>query len=294
MKTSNTTTNQRLPSLDVIVPCYNEARDIIPCVDALLAQQDDINQIILIDNASTDGTLDLMKQLMKKANHKKIIVIEEKERGLIAARNTGFAAANADIFARIDGDTRVEPGWALAIRHYYAVHSTIGFAIGTSTHYDMPESPFFAWVNHLFTYTANEVLAHSTLAYGANMSITRAAWQRASKDFCNRTGIMEDQDVQYHIRTHGYETGYIDDAHAVVSGRRARTSPLKFWRYNRQWWYTYAIHGQMGAARRIRVAAWVGNILQLLGWFVLQFHDPDTNRFSLLYVMRRQEDRPIT
>lgn len=45
-----------LPTLDVVIPCYNEEHDIAQCLDLLLAQADDIAQIIVVDNNSTDTT----------------------------------------------------------------------------------------------------------------------------------------------------------------------------------------------------------------------------------------------
>ncbi len=273
--------------LSVVVPCYNEAGVIESCLDALLRQADDIYEIICVDNNSTDETRKILDRYAAK--NAQIQVITESKQGVQFARNTGLDAARGEVIARIDADAVVRLDWAAALVDHYTRNNQAGIASGYSYFYDLP----FRWVTQLFadlfTNIANYVFARSTSIYGANMSIRRTAWLAARGEACMINGIMEDQDLEYHVSRNGFNAGRINRAVASVSGRRMRMSPLRYWRYNKQWWMTYANHGQHVRALFIRLAAWFGNLLQVIAWAVLLFHNPKTNRFSLVYAFNEKD-----
>lgn len=279
-----------LPTLAVVVPCYNEEDTIADCLEALVAQPD-IKEIVLVDNNSSDGTPQIIAEYGKKYSQIRLVV--ETKRGVQFARNAGLDAATADVIARIDADTIVQDGWARALRDYYAQNPKVGAASGYSWYYDLPFQKLTQYFTELFAHAANRKLADSHLIYGANMSLRRSAWQAIRSEVCMRSGIMEDQDLGYHVVRGGFGTGYVPDAQAKVSGRRMRMSPLRYWRYNKQWWMTYYNHGQTSTAMRIRVMAWIGNVLQALAWAGLQFHDPVQRRFSMKYFFTRKHERQI-
>jgi glycosyltransferase involved in cell wall biosynthesis len=282
---------QTLPTLDIVVPCYNEADTISACLEGLLKQSDQIARIIIVDNNSTDKTVEIIKQYQK--TNKKIDLLTESKQGVQFARNTGLDAAESDVIARIDADTIVLGGWAQAIRSYYAKRSDVGASSGFSWYYDLPGKGVTQFFTQLFSHFANEKLGDSHLIYGSNMTIRRSTWQKIHHEVCMINGIMEDQDLGYHVKQSGDKTGYIPAAKAKVSGRRMRMSPLRYWRYNKQWWMTYANHGEKLGAFKIRMMVWLGNVLQALAWVLLQVHDPATNRFSVAYLFERRHERQI-
>lgn len=288
--------NMRRPqsvTLGVVVPCYNEADTISSCLDGLIMQGTVIDEIIIVDNNSSDKTEAIVKMYMKK--YKKIILLHEKKQGVQFARNTGLAEAKSDIIARIDADTIVKKKWASALVDFYdaKIHSNVGAASGQTHYFDIPFPRITQFFTNVFTHFANQKLADSHTIYGANMSLRREAWQRIKNDVCMRPGIMEDQDLGYHIIKAGFSTGYIARAVAQVSGRRMRMSPLRYWRYNKQWWMTYQNHGQHAEAARVRVMAWFGNVLQAGAWAGLSFHNPRTGKFSLSYFFSKKTERDI-
>lgn len=284
-----TVTKESLPTLDVVIPCYNEEDCIARCLDNLILEKKHISSIIVVDNNSVDGTADILKDYAKRFS--KVHVLHESKQGIIPARNTGLNAAQADIIARIDADTIVETGWASAIRTYYNDHEKIAAASGFSWYYDLPARRITMFFTRLFAHQANRNFGEADLIYGANMSMRRTTWHRIRQYTCDQNGIMEDQDLGYHVIEAGSNIGYIPDAKAKVSGRRMRMSPLRFWRYNRQWWMTFRIHGRHATARRIRVIVWVGNVLQSFAWIVFQFYNPQTQRYSLRYFFSRDKNK---
>lgn len=278
-------------SLDVVVPCYNEEFTIAACLNALLAQGNEINHIIIVENNSTDNTVSIVKQYQKK--YPSIILLKEKRQGVQFARNAGFNKASADIIARIDVDTVVQLGWAQAICAYYASHPKLGAACGDSIHHDIPLQKASKLATDFVAQTINRKFADAQWLYGANMSIRRATWQLIKNEVCMNNGIAEDQDLHYHVKQVGATTAFIPDAVAYVSGRRIRMSPLRYWRYNAQLWRTYQNHDQKAAAFRIRAMVWLVNVLHFFAWFPLQFHDPAQKRFRLGYVFEPKTERKI-
>lgn len=91
--------------LTVIIPCYNEATTIEKVVQRVLATEL-VDEILIVDDGSTDGTRDLLPTL---ENDVIKVVMHEKNRGKGAAVRTGFANATGDVFLIQDADMEYDP-----------------------------------------------------------------------------------------------------------------------------------------------------------------------------------------
>lgn len=281
-----------LPTLDVVIPCYNEEHDIAQCLDLLLAQADDIAQIIVVDNNSTDTTPKILKQY--SAAHQNITVLRETRQGVEFARDTGLAHATSDIIARIDVDARVQPGWARALRDFYGTHSDVQASTGATEYYDLPARRFTNFMTWFFMTVSNELLAGSVNLYGANMSIRKDAWESIKDELPGRdTHVMEDLAISLALQRQAKKIAYVPAAMAHVSGRRMRTSPRKFARYNAQWPATYRVMGYPDKARIITPVSWFGNFLQTLLALLLLFHNPYTGKFGIRNFKHGYEGRQL-
>jgi glycosyltransferase involved in cell wall biosynthesis len=90
------------PTFSFVIPAYNEADDIITTLECALAQRLRPQEIIVVDDGSTDGTLDKLQRLRDDGL---IVVIEHgQNRGAAAARNTAIAAATGDVLVFVDAD----------------------------------------------------------------------------------------------------------------------------------------------------------------------------------------------
>jgi GT2 family glycosyltransferase len=97
--------------LSVIIPHWNAKEHLPACLDSLRKQSLDGLEVIIVDNASEDGS-----QAFVKETYPEVRLIELAEnRGFAGACNVGMAAAQADIVALLNNDTEVDPGWAAAI-----------------------------------------------------------------------------------------------------------------------------------------------------------------------------------
>lgn len=88
--------------VSVVIPIYNSEKFIDRCVDSLINQSYSNIEIVLVNDGSTDNSLDILKKLKKK--DKRIIVIDQKNGGAGSARNNGLKHASGDYLTFLDSD----------------------------------------------------------------------------------------------------------------------------------------------------------------------------------------------
>ena len=94
--------------LSVIIPCYNVENYLAKCVNSVLNNKiKDKYEIILVNDGSTDNTLEIVKDYAK--NYPDIIkYIDQKNRGLSGARNAGLDIAKGEYVTFLDSDDYVD------------------------------------------------------------------------------------------------------------------------------------------------------------------------------------------
>ncbi len=91
--------NDPMTTISVIIPSYNRAHLLNRALDSVLAQSRTADEIILIDDGSTDETAKLMQ-----ANYPQVRYLHQKNSGVSAARNRGIQAAKGEWIALLDSD----------------------------------------------------------------------------------------------------------------------------------------------------------------------------------------------
>lgn len=99
-----------MPRFSIIITSYNTAAFIGEAADSALAQEFPDKEIIIVDDASTDGSVEILKQYGETIR----LIALESNGGAAAARNRGAALASGDYLVFLDGDDRLLP-WALDV-----------------------------------------------------------------------------------------------------------------------------------------------------------------------------------
>lgn len=104
--------------VSIIVPVYQSEQYLRRCVDSLLNQTYGRLEVILVDDGSTDSSLDICREY--ESRDSRIKVLHQENQGVACARNAGLRAMSGDYFLLIDGDDYIHPSMVaelLAVIH---------------------------------------------------------------------------------------------------------------------------------------------------------------------------------
>jgi glycosyltransferase involved in cell wall biosynthesis len=82
------------PRISIVIPCYNAEKLLSECLDGVVAQEYESKEVIIVDGASTDGTMEIIKRYSGK--HAFIRCVAEKDRGVYDAMNKGVGMATGE------------------------------------------------------------------------------------------------------------------------------------------------------------------------------------------------------
>jgi GT2 family glycosyltransferase len=98
------------PAAGVVIPTWNGARFLGPCLAALAAQTRRDFEVLVVDNGSTDDTAAVLAE-HPEARHLRLA----RNEGFAVACNAGIAASRGEVVVLLNNDTEVEPGWLAAL-----------------------------------------------------------------------------------------------------------------------------------------------------------------------------------
>jgi glycosyltransferase involved in cell wall biosynthesis len=101
-----------IPDISVIIPLYNKGMIIERTVKSVLEQTYPNFELIIVDDGSTDNSVEIVQHIKDE----RIRLIQQKNAGPSAARNTGVRNAQTEWIVFLDGDDELLPG---ALMHFY-------------------------------------------------------------------------------------------------------------------------------------------------------------------------------
>ncbi len=113
---------QQASLFSVIIPNWNGKKFLQTCLDALAQQTYPNVEIIIVDNASQDGS-----QAFIRENYPNVRLIElPTNRGFTGACNAGIQAARGEYISLLNNDTQVDRNWAAAVVSAFERHPEVG------------------------------------------------------------------------------------------------------------------------------------------------------------------------
>ena len=219
-RASSSEDNTHSLSLSVVIPVYNEEKYLRKCLESLMRQSVKPDEILIVDNNSTDNTVAIAKEYPVK-------VIHEKKQGITPARNKGFNEAHSDIIARTDADTILPTNWVKRIKKSFANEQIVGVS-GPAAFYDLPTimkktrlQTKNASLKLIIVYNSivRQILKHNCL-YGPNFAIRKSAWDKIKNSVCmDDTKVHEDIDLAMHIAALG-KIKFLQSLSVKTSARR--------------------------------------------------------------------------
>jgi len=94
------------PGVTVLIPAHNEESVIVQTVQSVLLSDLEDIQVVVVDDGSSDRTLELLQSNFGRNAH--VQIIHQSNRGKAAALNNGMAHAQTEIVVTIDADTEIE------------------------------------------------------------------------------------------------------------------------------------------------------------------------------------------
>lgn len=161
-------------TITAIVCAFNEAAYLPACLHSLRAQTRPPDEIIVIDNASTDATGNAARTLPG------VTVIPEPCKGLVVARETARRAAIGDVLAYVDADCRAPICWLERVERQFVAGDVVAVT-GPYRFYDWDLVGralirLYDWLvappTHFVVHT---VLGIGAILYGGNFAVRRSA-----------------------------------------------------------------------------------------------------------------------
>ncbi|MCG8378832.1 MAG: glycosyltransferase family 2 protein, partial [Proteobacteria bacterium] len=97
------------PTIAVVIPNYNDSETLKECLDSVFNQDDAPEQVVVVDDQSTDNSVDLVKEYLKDTLSSEL-VINDSRLGTMGALNEGFKQVRTDYVLFLSSNDYLKSG----------------------------------------------------------------------------------------------------------------------------------------------------------------------------------------
>jgi glycosyltransferase involved in cell wall biosynthesis len=206
-------------TISVIVCAHNEAQYLAACLHSLLAQSRPPDEILVINNASTDATRAVAQQVAH------VRVVDEPRKGLVVARETGRRMATGTVLVYVDADCRAPLTWLARVERRFERDPDLIALSGPYRFYD------WDWWGRLLIRAYDVTLAPATqllvkyilrigtIFYGGNFAVRADALARIGGFDTSIEFHGEDTNIGRRLFAIG-RVGLFHDCYLFTSARR--------------------------------------------------------------------------
>ncbi len=217
------------PKISVIVPAYNEERNLERCVLSVINADYPKNkiEIIIVDDGSTDRTYEIAKKLERK--YPKIIkVYKKKNSGKADSVNKGIEKAAGEIIATLDADSYITPKAIEKMLPYFKEERVMAVTAAVKAGNREGILEKLQAVEYIYTLFSRKVMEIIEAIYvtPGPFSMFRAELFREIGGF-DRNNILEDQEMAMRIQSYNYKIRSSLDADVYTEVPKTFGSLLK-------------------------------------------------------------------
>lgn len=242
---ARTVDGTKLPSVAVIVPCWNEAETIEGTTNSLLALEypKEKLEIILVNDGSTDSTPEVMARF---ASNPQIKIIHKQNGGKHTALNAGIAATQAEIVGCLDADSFVDPKALLEIVQSFKDKNVAATTPAMSIHKPSNALQHMQHAEYTFGITLRHALSSVNGVY-----VTPGPFSFYRRDVVVALGGFryghqtEDMEMALRIQRAGYRIDNAPRARVYTKGPRTVTGLIK----QRTRWVSGFLRNMLGEYR---------------------------------------------
>jgi len=185
--------------LSIIVPVYNNPKDLRHCLEALIANCVPGAEIIVVDDGSTDGTPGVAAEMGVR------VVRLLVNSGQSAARNQGVRHAQGDILFFVDSDVVVMPGAISRVKRFFEEHEDVAAVFGSYDASPRASGVVSQYRNLLHHFVHQQGDSEASTFWAGCGAVRRRAFEEVGGfDEKRFSGRIEDIELGYRLRRAGH------------------------------------------------------------------------------------------
>lgn len=239
-------TDAKKLTLTIVIPAYNEQDYIGACLEAIAAQTEPPDEVIVVDNDSTDSTAKVV------SSYSFAKLLNESKKGIVFGRDRGFNAASSDIIARIDADSLLASDWCEQVRSFFAKNPAAAVT-GSGYFYDYPLRRIVHSQHVFIYYWLQWLITGTTMLWGANMALRREAWLAVRDNTDRHNRGHEDIDLSFALQDANLKIKRSRKMLVEASMLRGDIGPRRTRRYLAGWHEAYDIKNHHWRSLPIRL-----------------------------------------